>query len=136
MLADLVPAAVQGLVRDVLLAGPAQEGAVAALCEDAGVVVAGDLRAAAGQARSDTILVLPGNLRLAPGWETALREHLAAAPANDAVLFGRVDGLAARLRARPFGVLIGRERLLAASGDARLQALRRALGPRAKRLRP
>jgi hypothetical protein len=67
LLGQLIPAAVDGLVRDVLLAGPA-EGVVLELCEEAGVVVCPDRGQAEGGARSDWLMVLPQDFRLPEGW--------------------------------------------------------------------
>ena len=131
LLAELVPAAVDGLVRDVLLA--AEPGAdSAALCEDAGVVLAGSLAAAARLARSDRVLMLPPDLRLAPGWREALAMLVKRTPRADAVVFGRAEGLLGRLGGRAFGVLLAREQ--AGGDEADLRRLRRTLRPGAARI--
>jgi len=76
LLPVLVPAAVDGLVREVIVADPAPDAATLALCEDAGADLVADLAAAAGRARGDLILALPADLRLRPGWEESVRRHL------------------------------------------------------------
>lgn len=76
LLPVLVPAAVDGLVREVIVADPAPDEATLALCEDAGADLVADLAAAAGRARGDLILALPADLRLRPGWEESVRRHL------------------------------------------------------------
>ena len=76
LLPVLVPAAVDGLVREVIVADPDPDDATLALCEDAGADLVADLAIAAGRARGDLILALPAGLRLRPGWEESVRRHL------------------------------------------------------------
>lgn len=133
LLAALVPAAVDGLVRDVLLVGAA-DAACDQLCEDSGVVRAGDMTAAARSARSDRILVLPASVRLAHDWQDAMKRHLGRAPVGG-VLPGQADGLAERLRGAAYGVLTTRERILEAGEGATIASLRRDLGRMAARIR-
>ena len=66
LLSDLVPGAVSGLIRDVLVLQPEPgDPELAALCEDAGaLVVSGGLGVAVRQARSDLILLASSGLRL------------------------------------------------------------------------
>lgn len=66
LLSDLVPGAVNGLVRDVLvLEAEAPDADLAALCEEAGArPVSGGLAVAVRQARSDLILLAAPRLRL------------------------------------------------------------------------
>lgn len=87
LLAALVPAAVEGLVREVLVAGEAGPG-VAALCEDAGaVLLPGGLPAAVSQARQDRLLIAPSTFMPAETWVRSLGEHLARG-GRDAVISG------------------------------------------------
>jgi hypothetical protein len=66
LLSDLVPGAVQGLIRDVLVLDPeVDDPQFIALCEDAGACrVSGGLDVAVRQARSDLILLAAPGLRL------------------------------------------------------------------------
>lgn len=132
LFAVLTPAAVEGLVREVLVAGAAHAELVAdavdALCQDMGAEVAGDLVSAVSRAQSDWLLVLPAAIRLRNGWVERLRDHLAEGP-TEALLHGeRADNL---FRARLAGVLIRRETAL---GLTSLQGLRRKLGRGSRRL--
>jgi hypothetical protein len=68
LLGRLVPAAVDGLVRDVFLTGAA-DGLAAELCEEAGVSVVADLAAARATAKCAWLLVLPQDFRLPESWE-------------------------------------------------------------------
>ena len=69
LLSVLVPAAVDGLVREVMVvdAGPSQ--AAAAICEDAGADVLAGFADALRRAKGDYVLALPASLRLRPGWD-------------------------------------------------------------------
>ncbi|HEY8617451.1 cell wall biosynthesis glycosyltransferase [Phenylobacterium sp.] len=128
LLAVLTPAAVEGLVKEVLVAGPTWTELVAdqvdALCEDTGAVLAGDLRQAIARARSDLLLVLPAQIRFANGWVERLGDFLAAG-GRAAVLEGEKAG--GLLAGRPYGVLIGKS-AAAALAEPDVQALRRKLG--------
>jgi hypothetical protein len=87
-LAALVPAAVTGLVREVILA-------------DGGArVVAGDVRAAVATAKGDWLLILPPTTRLEPGWEAETEHHVNRFAGRSACYRLAVDagGAAARLR--------------------------------------
>jgi len=133
LLARLVPAAVDGLLAQVIaLDGGSTDGTLS-VCEDAGADVTTSLPAALAVARRDWILVLPVDLRLRGGWEEAVGGHLARR-AGAALVQGDRDGegLLARLRPAPYGVLIAKDEL-ARSGELDLVGLRRKLG-RAVRL--
>ena len=127
LLPVLVPAAVDGLVREVIVAEARPDAAILAICEDAGADLAADLAAAAGRARGELILALPPTLRLRPGWEESLRRHLerdggpalvCAAPPS---LFERLTG------PRLAGVLLPADQARE-SKPADLADLRRRLG--------
>lgn len=127
LLAQLTPAAVEGLVKEVLVAGPAWSELVAdhvdAICEDTGAELAGSLGQAIARAKSDMLLVLPPEVRFANGWVERLSDYLAAG-GRAALLEGdREGGLFA---ARPTGVLIPR-RAAEALVEPDMQALRREL---------
>ena len=79
LLAALVPASVDGLVREVLVADAGSTDQTAALCEDAGaLLLSGGLADAAAVAKSDRVMVLPPDLRLPHDWIRSLKEHLEA----------------------------------------------------------
>ena len=96
LLPVLVPAAVEGLVREVIVADPDPDPPTLAICEDAGAEVAADLAAAARRARGELLLVLPATLRLRPGWEESVRRHLEGG-GGSALLAEGPPGLLARL---------------------------------------
>lgn len=137
LLSALVPAAAEGLVRQVLvLDGGLGEGA-RALCEDAGAdIVAPSLAAAAAGARGEWILAMPAVLRLRRGWDSAVTVHLerggGAALVVDAAQSG---GWLARLRPpAKAGVLMRRDAVTRLGEGADLTRLVRACGGRAPRL--
>ncbi|PZR33727.1 cell wall biosynthesis glycosyltransferase [Caulobacter segnis] len=129
-MAMLVPAAVDGLVKEVILVGRAEPG-VEALVEDSGarlVSVEGDaaacLAAGAAAARGDWILTLRAAPALREGWREPVEKHLAGGGGASAVL-GAPGGLLAR---RLHGVLVRRLDWPAQSGEER--ALAKALKAR------
>jgi hypothetical protein len=86
-LADLVPAAVDGLVREVIIADAGSTDATLEIADDAGAVIlrgsgsAGEsLAAGCAAAKSAWLLVLPPSPLLAPGWERPLSAALESAP--------------------------------------------------------
>lgn len=76
LLPVLVPAAVDGLVREVIVADAGSTDATLVICEDAGADVVADLISASTMARGELILVLLADLRLRRGWEDSLRRHI------------------------------------------------------------
>ncbi|MEO8113810.1 MAG: cell wall biosynthesis glycosyltransferase [Phenylobacterium sp.] len=134
LLASLVPAAMGGLVREVLVLARDASAVTLELCEDCGAkVLQGDLPAAAAAAKSDRLLVLPADIRLAPGWIEELADHLACG-GGDAVVVGiGPGGLLGFLKPDPTGVLVERRRLDGLTHPD-LQGLRRKLGPRVPRI--
>jgi len=128
LLAALTSAAVEGLVREVLIAGGGPPELLAVLREETGAELARDLAEGIGQARSDRLLVLPAKIRLRPGWLDLLSRHLRSG-GGDALILGEGP----RVGAKPFGVLIGRG---PAAGLAHpdLKRLRGKLGRGAARL--
>lgn len=75
-LAALVPAAVDGLVREVVVSDGGSADATLAIAEEAGCVIVGgprgrgvQLRAGAKAARGPWLLFLHSDTTLAPGWE-------------------------------------------------------------------
>lgn len=129
LLAMLTEAAVEGVVRDVILVGGDDPALLDALCGATGAKVAVDLREAAASARSDWLLVVPPELRLPDGWVDRLNDHL-----REGVREARLKGPGAGLfRRAPEGVVISRAKL-AASVQAGAQQLARKLGPGARRI--
>jgi len=86
-LTELVPAAAEGLVREVLVRGAA--GQALAVVEDAGatVLAAGDDAAARG--RGDWLLMLPLGGALRRDWMDAIGAHIGATRARPARLIGK-----------------------------------------------
>ena len=128
----LVPAAMDGLVREVIVADPAPDAATVDLCEDTGAtLVRGGLAQAAAAARCELVLVAPADLRLPDLWLRRLGEALARG-ARAALVMGEGErGLIAALRPRPFAVLASK---VDAAASADFGALRRRLGGRVQRI--
>ena len=129
LLAALTTAAVEGLVREVLIVvgGPPQM--LDALCDATGAELAPSLPEAVTRARSDWLLVAPPDLRLKDGWIERLGGRLRDGP-RPARLQGAGGGW---LRRAPYGVLI-RKTDAQASAKGGIQGLARKLGVRADRL--
>lgn len=129
LLAALTSAAVDGLVREVLLAGGAPEPLLGLLREETGAELTADVPEAIRAAKSDLLLVIGADFRPRLGWVEALGRHLRGG-AREALLTGEGGGL---LRAAPYAVLIVRTKA-AALAHADLKRLRRALDRGAPRL--
>jgi hypothetical protein len=138
LLSDLVPAAVDGLVKAVVLAGDGGE-ALRSLSDDSGAVlvsVSGDrgrqLAAGCAVARGDWILTLDPDAVLAEGWRGPIERHLTAG--GGAAAWLSKPGLLARLTVQPLGVLVRRLDYEAAGGfkpgEGAEKALIRKLGAR------
>lgn len=131
-MAMLVPAAVDGLVKEVILVADGEPG-VEALAEDSGarlVTASGDrLAAGAAAARGDWILTLRATPALRDGWREPVEKHLAGGAGAPAVL-AAPGGLLGRLSPSLHGVLVRRLDWPVGAGDEKLLA--KAL--RAKRL--
>ena len=87
LLSSLVPAAIDGLVREVVVADAGSTDGTLDIAEDCGariVQVGGDVgtRLLAGCAapRGDWLLVLEPDAVLPEGWRTAVERHLAGGP--------------------------------------------------------
>jgi hypothetical protein len=128
LLACLTSASVEGLVREVLIAGGGPPELLAVLREETGAELVADLAEGLTSARSELLLVLPAKIRLKPGWLEGLAAHLRGG-GGDAVIQGEANFL----QTRPFGVVIRRA---AASGlaDPDLRRLRGKLARGAVRL--
>ena len=127
LLAALTPAAVEGLVREVLIAGAGARALVEALCDETGAEPAADVRSAVRQAKSELLLVAAPEWRPLEGWVEKLADHLREG-GRAAVLPGLGAGL---FRRAPEALLVGRAD---AGSKADVAGLRRVLGPRARRL--
>ena len=127
LLAALTSAAIDGLVREVMIAGGPAD-LLEVLREETGAEPADDLAAAIAMARSERLLVLPARLKLRGDWLERLGRHLREG-GGEALLVGEGGALSGR----SYGLLIGRA---AAAGLAHpdLNRLRRQLGRRAARL--
>ncbi len=100
-LSALVPAAVSGLVREVILADAGSTDATLEIALDAGArVVSGGLAEAAAEAKGDWLLILPPACRLETGWEAAAADHMDRRRGEAACFRLSVEahGPAARLR--------------------------------------
>lgn len=133
LLPVLVPAAVDGLVREVIAADAGSTDATGLICEDAGVEwVEGGLDVAARKARGEMLLVLPTALRLRRGWDEVLRSHLEGKGGTALIAEGPPTFLERLSGVKLAGVLIGAE-ALRRTGVTSLADLRRHVG-RAKHL--
>ena len=128
LLAALTSAAVDGLVREVLIAGGGPAELLEVLRDETGAELAPDLASAIAAARSERLLVTSARIRLRAGWLEALGDHLRTG-GGDALIVGEGSALSGR----GYGVLIART---AASGLVQpdLKRLRGQLGRRAARL--
>jgi glycosyltransferase involved in cell wall biosynthesis len=133
LLTALVPAAVDGLVRDVIAADGGSTDATLEICEDAGVAVVAGLTDAVALARNEQLLVLPPSLRLRRGWTDSLRDHVERR-GGSALLLEGTPTLLQRLRAPGLaGVLVARAEARRI-GAKDMAGLRRGLGGRLTRL--
>ena len=103
LLAALTSAAVEGLVREVLIAGGGPPELLAVLREETGAELADDVAAGIAAARSERLLVMPAKIRLRPGWLEVLAGHLRGV-GGDAVIVGEGGFFGEK----PFGVLLAR----------------------------
>ncbi len=127
VLAQLTSAAVEGLVREVLISGGGPDELLVVLREETGAELAADLGAAIGAAKAERLLVLPASLKLKPDWLEALGRHLRSG-GGDARILG-----AGGLFSRGYGVVITRA-AAARLAHPDLDRLRRQLPRGAARL--
>ncbi|MBV9509066.1 MAG: glycosyltransferase [Caulobacteraceae bacterium] len=101
-LAALVPAAVDGFVREVILADGGSNDSTREIADDAGaVIVEAGLAGACHQAKEPWLLVLDPGARLAPGWEAVAHAHTQASPQRAGrIELGRAAGLGGWLSRR------------------------------------
>ncbi|MDB5432806.1 MAG: hypothetical protein JWP35_3922 [Caulobacter sp.] len=112
-LAALVAAAVDGIVREVVVADGGSTDATLAIADDAGARVVPaqpDLgrRLAAGCAvtRSEWLLVLPPGVRMERGWEAVADAHMTAHPARAGYFHAVLEGKGVWLRERLTGLRV------------------------------
>lgn len=133
LLARLVPAAVDGLVSQVIVLDAGSADGTLEISQDAGADVVSTFASALAIVRRDWVLLLPPDLRLRAGWEGAVAGHLARRAGGALVLGEREgEGLLARLRPAPSGVLVERSALRGAGSSLDLVGLRRKHGGRAR----
>lgn len=127
LMSVLVAAAMDGTVRELLVAGEGE--AVEALCEDAGARrVPGGADDAARIARNDWLLVLPLGLRFAADWRSRLSDHLQAGGRAAVLPDVRARrGPLGLLEALPQGVIAPRDLVMAAGAEPDLKRLARQL---------
>ena len=128
LLAALTSAAVEGLVREVLIAGGGPPELLDVLREETGAELAADMASGIKAARSEWLFILPAKIRLKTGWLEVLAKHVRGG-CGDAVIVGE----AGFWREKPFGVVIGRGPA-AALAHPDLKRLRGQLGRGAVRL--
>jgi hypothetical protein len=126
LLTALVPAAAEGLVREVAVVGA--EGPSRAIADDAGADIFATWPQAVIQARSAWLAGLPLATLLAPDWMEVLADHLARDEAVPARLTNRPAGLT--LSAAPEGWLVPKRLAASAVVEQDLQRIARRSGRR------
>lgn len=120
-LAALVPMAMDGFVKEVILADPANQASTIEIAEETGAkITGGTLKAACATARHPWLLILGPGKVLPAGWEEEAARHIAhygskAATWGKAGLFSRPkleDGLLLRADQDAVDALRGRPRRL------------------------
>jgi len=101
LLAALTSAAVDGLVREVVIAGGGPPELLAVLREETGAELADSVATAIARAKSERLLVLPASIRLRSDWLATLGRHLRTGGADALIL-----GEGGPLPGRGYGVLI------------------------------
>ena len=136
-LASLVPAAVEGVLREVVVSAPEGAPGVHAVAEHAGCRLAGSLSAAVGAAKGEWLLFLEPGARLREGWSESALAH-ASARSGPARFTAEASGwrrwarrLAGRKRRLARGLLIRRAEAAAAVEEGGSgESLGRKLWPR------
>ena len=133
-LAALVPAAIEGVIRDVALAAPAESAELSRIADHAGCeLVTGArpalLRAAAGRLKERRVFVLRAGLVPERGFIGELADLLAYRPDAAAVLRLEPRGFFTRLlpSLSPPGACVTTREALAAASDADASVLARGL---------
>jgi hypothetical protein len=108
LLAVLTPAAVEGLVREVLIATAGPADLLRAVCDHTGAERAPDFASALRAARSDLLLIAEPNFRPREGWVERLSDHLRSG-GRAAKLLGQGGGW---IRPAPAAVIVERVRAM------------------------
>jgi len=128
LLAQLASAAVDGLVREVLIVGGGPAKLLEVLREEMGAELAPSLVMAISVARAERLLILPASLRLRSDWLESLGRHLRGGGAGALIV-----GEGGPFSRRGHGVLIGRQ-AVAGLAQPDLKRVRRQLARTAVRL--
>lgn len=102
VLAALTSAAVEGLVREVVIAGGGPADLLAVLRDETGAELASGLAEAVGRAKSDLLLVMGDDFRPRGAWLDGLVRRLREG-GREAVVAGEGGGF---LKSAPYAVLI------------------------------
>jgi hypothetical protein len=130
LLAALVPAAADGLVREVAVIGA--EGPSRTLADDAGADLHASFSEALAAARGDWLAGLPLSAVFVTDWMDQVAQHLAREPPTPARLTARPAGLT--LGASPEGWLVPQRLLAAGAAQQDVQRLARRSGSRRLRV--
>ena len=127
-LAPLIEAAVDGLVRQAIVADGGSTDATLEIAEDAGAtVVAGDLAAGLAATRQPWVMILDVGARLEPGWERAAHLHMQAVPARAGRIVPTASGWLGKIMpGAPVGLLA--PTAMAVGGRGTVGERARALG--------
>ncbi|MDP1875720.1 cell wall biosynthesis glycosyltransferase [Phenylobacterium sp.] len=122
LLAALVPAAVDGLVREVIVADGDADPATSALCEDAGAtLLRGSIAAAAAVAKGNWLLIVTPEMRFPSRWIEIVADHSSRATKAALLLPPLQTGwFAGRRQNRSAGLLIRTRDFGGTQGDLRL----------------
>jgi hypothetical protein len=134
LLSALVPAAVDGVVREVIVADGDADEATVALCEDAGAtLLRGSIAAAAAVAKGSWLLIVAPEMRFPNRWIEIVADHSLRATRPALVLPPLKTGwFAGRRQTRDAGLLIRTRDFGGTQGD--LRVLRAQFGRSAVRL--
>jgi rSAM/selenodomain-associated transferase 2 len=131
-MAPLVRAAVEGLVRQVVVADGGSTDATLELAEDAGATIVRTARgrgvqlaAGCAAARGDWLLVLHADTELGEGWERATADHIARQPGKAGFFRFALDARGVRARLWEQGVALRCRALSLPYGDQGLLISRR-----------
>ena len=132
-LAALVPSAVDGLVRQVIVADGGSSDATLEVADDAGaVVLKGPLAEACAAAKEAWLLILDPGAKLADGWERAAHDHIVAVARPGVIRLGHRRGLLGMMSPAPAVGLLIRKAEVAGEGGLgdMVRAARDAVGLR------
>ncbi len=130
-LTALVPSAVDGLVRQVIVADSGSSDSTLEIADDAGaVVVKGPLAQACASAKEDWLLILDPGARLADGWERTAHDHIVRIARPGVIRLGHRRGLLGMMSPAPAVGLLIRKAEAASEGGLgdMVRAARDAVG--------